>query len=192
MKPLTTFNAPWGRSLKIMTGLSILILVGIPAIGTFAGPHDNRLWIFGMIAMPLSILFIASLFTIRGYVLTIDALLIRRLVWNSRVGLSGLQSAEMDPEAMSGSIRTCGNGGMFCFAGAFNNNKLGSYRAFATDPKRSVVLRFSDRTIVVTPDQPDDFVTRIMQLCGKSVRPFGHSGKGESFSSHPQTNREQM
>ncbi|MBI5590853.1 MAG: hypothetical protein HY881_10260 [Deltaproteobacteria bacterium] len=160
-----------------MTGLSILILTGIPAIGMFAGPHNNPLWIFGMIAMPLSILFITAIFTIRGYVLTLDALLVRRLAWNSRVGLSGLQSAEVDPEAMSGSIRTCGNGGMFCFSGTFNNNRLGTYRVFATDPKRSVVLRFSDRTVVVTPDQPDDFVTRINQLCGKSARPVGHSGK---------------
>ena len=177
MNPHATFNAPWGRSLKVMTGLSVLILVGIPAIGTFAGPHNNPIWIFGMIAMPLSILFIAALFTIRGYVLTMDTLLIRRLVWNSRVGLSGLQSAEVDAKAMSGSIRTCGNGGMFCFAGKFSNNRLGSYRAFATDPNRSVVLKFSDRTVVVTPDQPDDFVARINQLSGKSARTMGHFEK---------------
>jgi len=164
MNCLTTFNAPWGTSLKVTTGLSILILAGIIAIGIFTGPHNNSLWIFGMIALPLSMLFIASLFTIRGYVLTPEALLIRRLGWNSRVGLSGLQSAEVDAEAMSQSTRTFGNGGMFCIAGAFNNNKLGSYRAFVTDPKRSVVLRFSDRTVVVTPDQPDGFVGRIREL----------------------------
>jgi hypothetical protein len=87
--------------------------------------------------------------------------------------LSGLKSAEVDTEAMSKSIRTCGNGGLFCFAGAFNNNRLGSYRAFATDPKRAVVLRFSDRTVVVTPDQPDDFVMRIKQICGNPVKPSG-------------------
>ena len=164
MKRLTIFKAPWGTPLKVTTGLSVLILVGIAAIGTFSGPHNNPLWILGMIGMPLSMLFIASLFTIRGYVLSPEVLFIRRLAWNSRVVLSGLQSAEVDAEAMSQSIRTFGNGGMFCFAGAFSNNKLGSYRAFATDPKRSVVLRFSDRTVVVTPDQPDDFVARIKEV----------------------------
>ena len=75
MNPHATFDAPWGRSLKVMTGLSVLILVGLPAIGAFAGPHNNPIWIFGTIAMPLSIVFIAALFTIRGYVITIDALL---------------------------------------------------------------------------------------------------------------------
>ena len=163
------YNAPWGRSLKIMTGLSAVILVGIPVIGIFTGPHGSLLWILGMIVMPLSMLFIASLL----YMLTTDTLLIRHLIWNSRIPLSGLKSAEVDTEAMSKSIRTFGNGGLFCFAGIFNNNRLGSYRAFATDPKRAVVLRFSDRTVVVTPDQPDDFVMRIKQICGNPVKPSG-------------------
>lgn len=37
------YNAPWGRSLKIMTGLSAVILVGIPVIGIFTGPHGSLL-----------------------------------------------------------------------------------------------------------------------------------------------------
>ncbi len=167
------YNAPWGRSLKIMTVLSAVILVGILVIGIFTGPHGSLLWILGMIVTPLSMLFIASLFSVRGYMLTTDTLLIRRLIWNSRITLSGLKSAEVDTEAMSKSIRTFGNGGLFCFAGTFNNNRLGSYRAFATDPKRAVVLRFSDRTVVVTPDQPDDFVMRIGQICDKYLKPIG-------------------
>ncbi len=52
---------------------------------------------------------------------------------------------------MKGSIRTFGNGGLFCFSGRFRNRKLGSYRAFATDPKLAVVLRFPDKIVVVTP-----------------------------------------
>jgi hypothetical protein len=164
MNRLTTFNAPWGTPLKVTTGLSGLILAGIAAIGIFSGPHNSPLWILGMIAMPLSMLFIAALFTIRGYVLTSKELVILRPGWNSKLGLSGLQSAKVDVEAMSQSIRSFGNGGMFCIAGAFYNDRLGSYRAYATDAKRSVVLRFSDRTIVVTPDKPDDFVAGIKEL----------------------------
>jgi hypothetical protein len=164
MNRLATFNAPWGAPLKVTTGLSSLILAGIAAIGTFSGPHNNPLWILGMIAAPLSILFIAALFSIRGYVLTREALIIRRPGWNSKVWLSGLQSAEVNAEAMSQSIRIFGNGGMFCVTGTFSNDKLGSYRAFATDTKHSVVLRFSDRTIVVTPDLPDNFVAIIKEL----------------------------
>jgi hypothetical protein len=117
MNRFTTFDAPWGTLLKVTTALSCLILAGIAVIGTFAGPHKKLLWILGMVAMPLSILFIAALFTIRGYVLTPEVLIIRRLGWNSRIALSGLLSAEVDAEVMSQSTRTFGNGGMFCVAG---------------------------------------------------------------------------
>ena len=161
------FKAPWGTSLKVLTGLSSAILAVIITIGIFLGPHGNLIWITGMIVIPLSMFFIASLFTIRGYLLTLDALLIQRLFWNSRVELSGLQSAKVDTEAMQQSTRIFGNGGLFCFAGKFDNNRLGTYRAFATDPKNSVVLRFTDRKVVVTPESPDAFAAEIMKLANR-------------------------
>jgi hypothetical protein len=80
------------------------------------------------------------------------------------VNLAGLQSVEAEPSAMRRSIRTFGNGGLFCIAGKFWNRRLGSYRAFATDPKRSVVLRFEDHSVVVTPDNPEAFVARVRKL----------------------------
>jgi len=46
------------------------------------------------------------------------------------------------------------------------NTKLGAYRAYATDPKRSVDLKFRDQTAVVSPDSPDDFVDCIKERAG--------------------------
>jgi hypothetical protein len=154
------FGAPWGTSLKLMTAVSAAILLGVASIPLFTGPSGNIFWILIMSVMPLSILFICLLFMIRGYVLTEDTLFVRRLLWNTRVPLSGLQSACVeDSQEFKGTIRTCGNGGMFCFAGWFWNKKLGSFRAFATNSKSIVVLRFPDKTIVVTPLQPDKFIS---------------------------------
>jgi len=158
------FKAPWGTLLKIITAICTIILIGIPFIGLFSGPRSNIGWILGMIIMPLAILIISSFFIIRGYILTDNTLLIQRLGWNSKLNLSGLLSAEIDPTAMAKSLRTFGNGGMFCFAGLFYNKKLGSYRAFATDFKNSVILRFPNRTIVITPDEPEKFVMKIREL----------------------------
>ena len=149
-----------------MTALCVVILVGIPLLGVSTGPQGSLLWDLSMVLVPLGILVGSAFFTIRGFVLTRDRLLIWRLVWNTHLDLTGLISAEVDPEAMSRSLRTFGIGGLFCFAGAFRNRKLGSYRAFATDKARCVVLRFADRTVVVTPDPPDAFVTEITQLRG--------------------------
>lgn len=162
----TSFGAPWGVLLRCMTALTAVVLTGIPLLGLFTGPRGDVVWVLSMIVMPLSILSGGALFVIRRYELTADALLIRRAGWSSRVDLSRLVSAEVDPDAMVKSIRTFGNGGLFCFSGLFYNKALGSYRAFATDLKRSVVLRFSDRVVVVTPDDPAAFVASLRALRG--------------------------
>ncbi|MBE0585326.1 MAG: hypothetical protein IH612_16395, partial [Desulfofustis sp.] len=103
---------------------------------------------------------------IRGYLLFPDVLFVQRLGWYSKIPLEGLRAASFDPEATKRMVRRFGNGGMFCFAGSFKSKKIGVFRAFATDLRRPVVLRFADRTIVVTPGDPIDFVEKITALRG--------------------------
>ena len=121
-----------------------------------------------IIVSPLSILVIAVFYVIRGYELEGKTLHVKRLGWRCRISLDELLSVYADPAAMKRSIRLFGNGGLFCFAGKFRNNELGSYRAFATDPKDAVVLKFRSRTIVVTPTDVDGFVRAIEPFCEKS------------------------
>jgi hypothetical protein len=128
-----SFNAPWGTSLKVMTTIPVIILVGVAMLGMFTGTRSGVVHILAMTVLPLSILIASAFFTIRGYVLTGGTLFIRRPGWSLKLDLSKLVSAEYDPRAMAGSIRTCGNGGMFCFAGACRDKNLGSYRAFVDD-----------------------------------------------------------
>ncbi len=165
MSQSTTFAAPWGALLSVMTGLATLILVGVPLLISFSTPPAGPLqWIIA-IALP-AILIASVFFIIRGYTLTADALLVERPGWHYTIPLANLVAVEADPRAMSGSIRAFGNGGLFCFAGAYRNKRLGPYRVFATDPRRAVVLRFTNRTIVITPDDPAAFVAQVRALRG--------------------------
>ena len=176
MSPTVKFNAPWGAALTTTTILGAVILLGAPAFAIAKGPSDNFYFISLMILIPLFIFMGAALFAIRGYELTDNKLIIRRLLWNSMISLDNLASATADPKAMSKSVRTFGNGGLFSFSGRFRNERLGPYRAFATDPKKAVVLQFSDRVIVVTPGQPQRFVEQVklrmpkMSISDKSGR----------------------
>lgn len=69
-----------------------------------------------------------------------------------------ITDAYLDPESMDDSIRTLANGGIFSFYGQFSNDRLGQYFAYVTDPSRSVVLRFSDKIVVISPDRPQEFL----------------------------------
>ena len=145
------YTAPWSTSLVIMSSVSTLICLGI-AIGV---AWSGRPW---MALLPLAIVVGGILFTIRGYTVTPDALIVHRMFWTTRLPLAGLHSAQVEPEAMRWSIRTFGNGGLFAFTGWFRNTTLGAYRAFVTDPRRTVVLSFTGRTVVVSPSTPEEFV----------------------------------
>ena len=153
------YEAPWSTSLIVMSVLTTVICLGAAAGAwlSFAAKHPPG--VLGCVVfLPLVILFGAALFTIRGYSLSSDSILVHRLLWSTVLPRAGLQSAQVEPEAMRGSLRTFGNGGAFSFTGFYYNKRLGSYRAYVTDPRRTVVLRYANRRVVLSPATPEDFV----------------------------------
>lgn len=152
------FSAPWGRHLVLITSLCGVILIGISAVLLARAP-ENPPWMYQVGTwMPLAIFALCALFSVRGYSLQDHYLIVHRPGWRTRVNLEDLQSVSHQPDATRGSIRIFGNGGLFGFTGLFRNQKLGRYRAFATDISHTVVIRLPIRTIVVTPDNPQKFV----------------------------------
>jgi len=156
-----TYKAPWGN---MLIGTSILVTIlcvtaGVLTLDFFRDLKSQALIAAG--CLPVVILIGCLPFVVRSYVITDDAILIRRLFWTTRLVRAGLQSAEFVPNAMRGSIRTCGNGGAFSITGWYWNKRLGFYRAYVTDLKRTVVLRFPLRRVVLSPDEPEEFVREL-------------------------------
>jgi hypothetical protein len=157
------FGAPWGVRLGILTVLVVVVLTGVSVIEMIVLPGAMA-GLRGLAAVvPLSVLICSAPFVVRGYAISDRTLLVMRLFWATRIDLASLTSATADPGAMKRSVKIFGNDGLFVIGGLFWNKKLGRYRAFATDPKHSVVLRFVDRLIVVTPDDPERFVEAIIR-----------------------------
>ena len=164
------FGAPWSTSVKVITMLvvvtiAIVVIVGI-TLWEDVGSGSSVLIALATIVIPVLIPIVSAIWMIRGYVIEGEMLQVQRLGWQTKLDLKELESVEADPEAMASSLRTWGNGGLFCFCGRFTNKKLGAYRAYATDQKRSVVMKFQDQTVVVSPDRPDDFVASIKERTG--------------------------
>jgi|GEM_PF-511988 len=152
----THFSAPWERTVKVVTTVTVVIL-GIVLV--------EPMHAIGLIPR-LLVLFVLlpSLFlAIAGYSIKDGRLLVHRLGWATKFDLSRLSGFEINPHAMMGSIRLFGNGGLFCYLGLFKNGVLGRYRAYATDTSKCVVLEFGDKKIVVTPDDPKAFVETLRE-----------------------------
>jgi hypothetical protein len=159
---LTTirFGAPWSRTVRNTTVLSLVILMLPMLAAIFAPTKPPLLAIVLLSALPPLIVAETFAARVRGYTLTEQEIIVHRGLWNTTLTLAGLRSVRGDADAMRGSVRVFGNGGLFAITGRYWNRKLGWYRAFATDQSRAVVLRYADRTIVITPHDPQQFIMR--------------------------------
>jgi len=150
-----TYKAPWGKTLCWMSAFTVVIISAVVVPLLLKNPVG---WLVALI-LPA-----AALFIVRSYAIEPNVLAIRRLLWTTRLPLAGLQSAEVSPNVMRGSLRLFGNGGMFSITGLFRNRALGNYRAFVTDLTKTVVLRFPNRTVVISPENPERFVADISEF----------------------------
>jgi len=146
----THFRAPWGTKLWTVTGLFLALVI-------FVAWRAGRPASWGLLAVAV----VAATFMVRGYSVADGRLLVHRLGWSTKFDLSELTSAEFSPGATMGSIRVMGIGGLFGFIGRFRNEMLGVYRAYATDSANTVVLDFGGSKVVVTPENPAEFVAAV-------------------------------
>lgn len=96
----------------------------------------------------------AYLFSVRGYLIKGDTLIIRRHVRPRNIAFADIESVRMPvPKEFSGTIRTFGVGGLFGYFGTFWNRRLGSMTWYATQAKNRVLIKTkSGKKIVITPD----------------------------------------
>ena len=153
------FYAAWSSGVFFITLVVTVFLLCLPLL-VFAAPKfaPPRLVVWMVILLPVLVLGSSALFAAFSYEITDTHLLIRRLLWTTKIPLPLGVTAEFEPHAMKGSLRIFGNGGIFGFYGWFWSTRLGRYSAYVTDMSRSVVIRAGSKTIVVSPDRPEEFV----------------------------------
>ena len=148
-----------------MTAGSVALLLLLVLTGILTGPRQLLVWRLAMVTVPLVVLLGALPFMVRGYVLTEEYLEVRRLGWNTALPLAGLEAVTGEPEGLKASLRLFGNGGLFGITGWFWNRRMGRFRAYATDPGRVVLLRYTNgRKVVITPGDVQHFITQARAL----------------------------
>jgi hypothetical protein len=163
---LARFSAPWSRSLRITTTISLLVLLSVVVVATLLGPRLLPLRL-GVAGLPALVVLAALPFMVRGYLLTDKEIEVQRLGWRTVLPLAGLVAVTGEPEGLRGSMRLFGNGGLFAVSGWFWNRRIGRFRAYVTDPGRAVLLRYRDgRQVVLTPHDVQHFIVRARTLAG--------------------------
>lgn len=147
-------DSSWDPLLQLITiGVTISALTFM-----YYNPKPVTVIVMGGLA------FIPPFFMIKGYSINNKKLIIHRLGWTKEFDLDDLVSAGFNAQAIKGSLRLLGNGGLFGWIGSFSNKELGRFRAYATNRNKCVVLEFKDKTLLVTPDSPIEFVESVQTL----------------------------
>lgn len=111
-----------------------------------------------------ALIIIPPFFMIQGYSIDDQKLIVHRLGWTKEFDLNDLVNAEFNAQAIRGSWRLLGNGGLYGWIGTFSNKELGTFQAYATNRNKCVVLEMKSKTLLVTPDSPNAFVESIQAL----------------------------
>jgi hypothetical protein len=155
-----TYKASLDRTAIIVT-IAVTLLFAVVIFVTYPllreKVHINPFY------LPIVVIIIyagAYLFRPVGYTVTPEELIVRRMVLSVHIRRSDILRVEqIDRKMIRGSIRTFGVGGLFGYYGYFSNMTLGRMLWYVTSRDKPVLVTTREnRKIIVTPDNPGQFV----------------------------------
>ncbi|MFI5316666.1 MAG: PH domain-containing protein [Myxococcota bacterium] len=160
------FKAPLAPRLVATSVLGTVVLLGesalMLALASYV-PRQVAPIFLGVAVSLVALLGGIALVAIRGYRLEVGVLRVDRPLWSTTHSLAGLLGAARDPHALRVfTLRGFGNNGFFALNGWRYVAPHGWCRVLATNPENAVVLRTAERTLIVTPERPDEFVQQAL------------------------------
>lgn len=155
----------------IVLGVTIPTVVLLLGVGAWLGyralvaqAFEERM-VMGVIAtLCISILVVSWILTPRGYRLEDQSLFIERPIGDVEVPLRQVADARADHAPLAGTWRLAGNGGLFGIWGKYRDSRVKkNVTVYATRLHEGVVLTVEDRTVVISPDEPERFVAELKQ-----------------------------
>jgi len=121
-----------------------------------------------------------------GYEIADGNVVIRRLIGNVRIPVSGIREVKIATrDDLSGSLRLFGSGGLFGYYGLFRNSTLGTSNWYVTDRSHAVVLTGDSGTVIVSPDDSAGFIAALGNRASKGGSDWskvGAHGSGRGWA----------
>lgn len=158
------FKASLDKLAKVVT-IAVTILFTSIIIGQLVLiPDSVQYTSFITVFILLLIYLIVFLFRPICYNITDESLVIHRPLTDIKIDLKDIKNVELlDKERLKWTIRTFGVGGLFGYWGRFANSKIGVMTWYATRRDKAVLITtFNNKKIVLTPDEPELFVSNII------------------------------
>lgn len=155
------FKATLSNTVKVIT-TAALLLTGVAMYTILNSPELTVAYRAILISTFTIILVGTYLFSVTGYTVEADRVIINRLLYNATIKRSDIaESRVLTDEEMKWSIRTFGVGGLFGYLGKFTNSNIGSMTWYATRRGNYILLVAGGKKIVLTPDDPQAFIAAL-------------------------------
>ncbi len=152
---LQEFSATYDRTAKILSSLCAVVVL-IP------GVMSRNLLIA---AVGLVVLGLAYVFSPRGYAISQDSILVKRMIGAVRVPLSGIRVVRAAAASdFRGCIRLFGSGGLFGYYGTFRTTALGKCTWYMTDRSKAVVVMAEGKTVLLSPEDVEGFLGAVRMV----------------------------
>jgi hypothetical protein len=156
------FRASQDTKTQVITAVVILVLFAAAYLPTWLGSDDatHPFIIMGIPLINLAIIGAAYYFSVRGYYVDNEELIIGRPFSEVKILRSDIIKVELlSEDPLKRAIRLIGSGGMFGYYGSFSNPILKKFTMYGTQTKNYVlILTLSGKKIIVTPDEAEEFV----------------------------------
>jgi hypothetical protein len=129
--PERAFSASYDSTSKAVSAVVCLILIVVAWVVHI---------VFVALLFPLLIC-LAYAYSPRGYLLSGQAIVVKRLIGNIRVPLADIREIRAGtPDDFTGCLRLWGNGGLFGYYGLFRTAKLGKCYWYVTNRSKTVIV----------------------------------------------------
>lgn len=159
-----TFAAPMGKStfqMTVFTSVILLFVAGLQIILGLRRDSTVRILLVGAGSFILVCLAASLLLKVRGYEVT-PSQVVAKFGFSSReFPISEIESVTLQPNALRGSRRDMGNGGLWSFLGSFSSPELGKIRAYVSDTRKTVVMKMPEYAVVMSPGDPAAFIAAV-------------------------------
>jgi len=157
------FKATTGTRVMVITACYLALLMWIITRRVwFITDNGNARAGLYVVASMLIVLAVAVFQLVLGYHVTDDALIIRRPLSYVRLRRAHICSVEILPGGVGFVWRAFGIGGLFSFTGDYYNTRFGRMKWYRTRLDKTVLITtVAGRKIVVSPDDPESFVSAL-------------------------------
>jgi PH (Pleckstrin Homology) domain-containing protein len=149
------------RRLRLLLVGLALLLIAVACIAFFAGRRWPALFALLVALVPWTAWRMSGDLDLFWIDLYGDELFIQMRRRRLHFSLAGVQARRLTSQEIDHLTRLATTGGVVAGSGGFDSSQLGEFDLYASDLGNAVLLDLGEERLVLTPDEPDEFVAAL-------------------------------